>query len=422
MNTRQNLSPLKILPVACCVAALCACASNNAVSLAPGHKIGADSWKVEPMALKNSNDQPAAMYQIGRYYQGQNRYELAIAAYQRTLAADDGFVEARNGLGVVYSRQGQYRDAINAFQAAIKQAPKAAHIYNNLGYVYYLQGKYAESVAVLEQSTVLDPANQRALNNLGLAYAKLEKKEASAQAFSQAASATQVISNISEQARLAALQNRASQNSIPLAVSVPESIAPSFSANTIANEASVAVKLDAQLLAIPKDRGVVSPASSAHTVVAVKPHTKLVQVAPNVHEFYDPQYKVEPLVAVTPAVLVTEDKKITAKARLEVSNGNGVTGLAGKVGQYLQSQGYSALRLTNQKPFKVHITQIHYRAGYQVEAQVLKLSLPESPTLVQRSDLRADVAVRLVLGRDIATNTASFELKPQKVQLALNVF
>src|SRR5450830_569810 len=172
----------KILPALCCISLLSACASNQSVSVAP--------WSIKPMTAMSSNDKPEALYQVGRYYQGQNRYDLAMAAYQRALAADNGFVEARNGLGVIYSRQGKYREAIEAFLAAIQQAPKAAHIYSNLGYAYYLQGQYGESVTALQQATALDPANQRALNNLGLAYAKAGNKGESVQAFAQAANVT----------------------------------------------------------------------------------------------------------------------------------------------------------------------------------------------------------------------------------------
>ena len=91
---------LKIIPAVCCISLLSACATNQPEK--------AVQWSVKPMATsKNSSDNPAALYQVGRYYQGQNRYDLAIEAYQKALAADDGFVEARNGLGVIYSKQGK---------------------------------------------------------------------------------------------------------------------------------------------------------------------------------------------------------------------------------------------------------------------------------------------------------------------------
>jgi hypothetical protein len=111
---------------------------------------------------------------------------------------------------------------------------------------------------------------------------------------------------------------------------------------------------------------------------------------------------------------------VAAMVRVEVSNGNGVTGMAGKVGQFLRSQGYPAARLTNNKPFRILMTQIQYRDGHKADAQRLKLSLPDALKLVQRNDLRADVSVRLVLGKDMASHLASLGKKPEKFQLAFN--
>lgn len=363
MKTRQ-----KILPAVCCISLLSACTSNQAVSVAP--------WSITPMvSVRNASDKPEAMYQMGRYYQGQNRYDLAMAAYQKALAADDGFVEARNGMGVIYSRQGKYREATEAFQAAIQQAPKAAHIYSNLGYAYYLQGQYGESVAALEQATALDPANQRALNNLGLAYAKAGNKGESAQAFAQAANVPAVVSGTA--------------------------VAP-------------APQPEVQILARPKDRSIIRPASAAPTIPVVDSRMKLVQLAPNVYELHKQQYNAEPM-----QIAAVADIPSTAKARVEVANGNGVTGMAGKVRQFLRGQGHPAARLANQKPFQVRMTQIQYRDGHQAEAQRLKSSLPGAPELVQRNDMRADISVRLVLGKDMAARLAYFDGKREKLQLQL---
>ncbi|OIR17579.1 beta-barrel assembly-enhancing protease [mine drainage metagenome] len=394
MNTR-----LKILPAACCFALLSACATNKPVSLNQNVNHDTASWSVAPMATRTSNDSLASMYQIGRYYQGQNRYELAIAAYQRVLAADDGFVEARNGLGVVYSRQGKYREAIEAFQAAIKQAPKAAHIYNNLGYAYYLQGQYTKSVLTLEQATELDPTNLRALNNLGLAYAKKGNNPESVQSFSEAAN----VAGTHQQS--ATPMSNASTQIVPLTNVAGITVKP---ADTIQKE-------EQETLTLPKDRGVIRPASAVTEVADFEHRVKLVQVSPNVYELDERQHQPSSI----PATSVLDSKPISI-TKVEVANGNGINGMAAKVGKFLRTQGYQAIRLTNQKPFQIHMTQIQYREGYLSEAQILKLSLPESPELVLRNDLRADIGVRLVLGKDIVTSTASFDIKRPAFRLASN--
>ena len=403
MKTRPS-----ILPAVCFISLLSACASKQPVSIAP--------WAITPITAMNSNDKPEAMYQLGRYYQGQSRYDKAIAAYQKALAVDNGFVEARNGLGVVLSKQGKYSEAIEAFKIAIQQAPNAAHLYSNIGYAYYLQGKYAESLTVLVQATTLDPKNPRSLNNLGLAYAKAGSNVESNQAFSQAAalSALQTPSVATDTAVVETVVTPLINES-PVTVTVRKVVASSEI------KSAVIPQTEEQSLVLPKDRGIIRPASNPYTVPVVGSSAKLVQLEPNVYELRMRQYNMAPMpMALTSTVVLSSDYANVAKLRVEVANGNGVVGLAGKVGQFLRSQGYPVARLTNQKPFQVRITQIQYREGHQAEANLLQSNLPDSPALVMRNDLRADVGVRLVLGKDVATRTAYFDRKSVRLHLALN--
>jgi hypothetical protein len=345
---------------------------------------------------------------MGRYYQGQNRYDLAISAYQKALAADNGFVEARNGLGVIYSRQGKYREAIEAFQVAVQQSPKAAHLYSNMGYAYYLQGQYAESVTALEQATLLDPTNQRALNNLGLAYAKAGNKGESAQAFAQAANAVTTTPNVAATEVVAPAQNT---------LQLPDNTATVVAALSTEPNVQPAPQSqpEVQVLTLPKDRGVIRSASSTNAVAVVDSRVQLVKLSANVSELRVQPYSAEPMQTAA-AVDVADLKKL----RVEVANGNGVTGAAKKVGRFLGNLGYPTARLTNQKPFQVRMTQIQYREGYQAEAQLLQASLPDAHELVQRDDMRTGVSVRLVLGKDMVTQLAHYEYKGKKTYLALN--
>lgn len=396
MKTKQ-----KILPAVCCIALLSACASNQTASVAP--------WAITPTTTtSHGSNSVDAMYKMGRYYQGQNRYDLAISAYQKALATDNSFVEARNGLGVIYSRQGKYREAIEAFQVAVQQSPKAAHLYSNMGYAYYLQGQYAESVTALEQAALLDPTNQRALNNLGLAYAKAGNKGESAQAFTQAANAATTTPNV------AATE-----------VATPAQNTLQVSDQTAAIMAALSTELNAQpapqsqpevqVLTLPKDRGVIRPAASSNAVAVVDSRVQLVKLSANVSELRVQPYSAEPM-----QTAATADVADLKKLRVEVANGNGVTGAAKKVGRFLGNLGYPTARLTNQKPFQVRMTQIQYREGYQAEAQLLQASLPDAHELVQRDDMRTGVSVRLVLGKDMVTQLAHYEYKGKKLYLALN--
>ena len=387
----------KIIPAVCCIVVMSSCASNQSTSAAP--------WTIKQSAVtKSSNDnKPEAMYQLGRYYQGQNRFDEAVNAYLKALNADANFVEARNGLGVIYSRQGKYREAIEAFQAAIRQAPKAPHLYSNMGYAYYLQGQYAESVKALQQATALDPTNQRALNNLGQAYAKAGNTTQSALAFAEAISVEKP-------------NNTAAEVAMPVQ-SIPPATVTNIAAKPVADSsAKTASTHDTQILAIPKDRGVIRTVDSAPLVLpVVESRAKLVSLAPHISEL-----QVRPQSAEMLQLASVESPQDLQKVRLEVANGNGVSGAAGKVSKFLRGQGYATARLTNQRPFKTKTTQIYYRSGYEAQAQFLQSKLLDAPKLVERNDMRANVSVRVVLGKDMVTQLAHYEYKVKAMQLALN--
>ena len=97
------------------------------------------------------------MYRLGRYYEGQARFEQAINAYREAIRRDPLMVEAYTALGTSLAAQQRYDEAIRQFQAAIVLAPNAAHLHNNLGYAYLLSGQTEQAVKALEEAQRLDP-------------------------------------------------------------------------------------------------------------------------------------------------------------------------------------------------------------------------------------------------------------------------
>ena len=115
-----------------------------------------------------------------------------------------------------------------------------------------------------------------------------------------------------------------------------------------------------------------------------------------------------PVVDVAPAPL-SAPATPPAASRLEVSNGNGVAGMAARVGRWLAAHGVRAERLTNRQPFTQRQTVIQYRAGQEDAALQVARLLPASakaesaPTPGLRSD------VRVVLGHDWVQAAACLE-------------
>jgi Tfp pilus assembly protein PilF len=438
-----------ILPMVCCIPLLSSCATPQ--TTAP-QTTGSQSWNIKPVYRVNNSaaDSPDALYQLGRYYQGQRRYELAAEAYHKALATDGSFVEAHNGLGVIYSMQGRYDEAITEFRTAISQAPKAGHLYNNLGHALYLQGAYAEAVSALKQAVTLDPDNPRTLNNLALAYAKAGEPDKSRQVFAEAAKpassdSTAVAPASPDQASVSEPAPVESSTGAKPVSSDSIVVAPASSAlavvlqpdpaepRTDAKQAVVTQQPPVQTLALPKDRGVISSAPAV-PVATTESRVETGQTAPNV---YEPSARAEPVriaaiventkVATEAATTRPDPVTQTDSARLhlevlhlEVSNGNGATGMARKVAYFLQESGYAKARLTNRKPFTVQTTQIQYRYGHQEDAEHLRSSLPGYTRMVQSNNLRTDINLRVVLGRDMMQRTAYFDDNSQKLRFVSN--
>lgn len=375
-----------ILPIICVLPLLGSCASYQ--------DAGNAAWTVKPMiSVKHSTEKPDALYQLGRYYQGQQRFEQAISAYQKSLAADPSYVEARNGLGVIYSLRGRYAEAIEQFRTAIQQAPAAAHIRNNLGYALYLQGLYVEAASELAQAVKLDSSDQRAYNNLGLALDKTGEKVKAVQAFTQAANLKQA------------------EEAVTVAMPQAGIAVPSRLETVRAGTAGVVQSPDSGLyLQLPKDKGIIRQASPQQVPV-VASQVQAIQLAPGVYELRDGRADR----AVAPSA--GEGSPVN-KFRLEVSNGNGVTGMAKMVAGYLREQGYEKARLTNQKTFAVSSSRINYRQGYQDEARLLMAKLPGQTDLVKTEDMRMGISVQVVLGKDMAGSLAHFGSDGKKVKLA----
>jgi len=105
--------------------------------------------------------------------------------------------------------------------------------------------------------------------------------------------------------------------------------------------------------------------------------------------------------------------------RLEISNGNGVTGLARRVGELFGRQGISAYRLTNQPPYRQVTTEIQYRSGFRQQAEKVRETLHGYAVVARVDAPRRPIDIRVVLGKDITTHMAELETaKPAYVLIS----
>lgn len=103
------------------------------------------------------------------------------------------------------------------------------------------------------------------------------------------------------------------------------------------------------------------------------------------------------VVRTVPAVTVAAE---APSLRLEISNGNGVSGAAARLARSLQAEGLKTVRLSNLRPFVVPVSRIEYPRDQQPMAQALgrrlglRLQQAKAPAGMAHADMR------IVLGRD----------------------
>ncbi len=338
------------------LAAAAGCATQDAN---PGRQ-----FRIEPVFSVSPSPESAASSlaycKLGKYFDDLHEWGRAIDAYRQAVSADTHNVEALDALGVALAQGRRFAEAEATLRQAVGLAPERARIRNNLGYVLLLEGRPEDAMAQLKVAVSQDGTSAVALANLRDAMARSGVQPGAADA------TIAMLAAAAEAAKPARAPGGDTRTDMPVDTPAPVRQAPVAPAPTVA-EAST------------QPRG---------EVAAV-----------------DPSASVRPPAAATPpatASLATGASAydVLRNSRLEVSNGNGMHGMAAHVGLWLAARGAPTPRLTNQQPYAQRQTVIQFRSGHEDAARRLASLLPAgAQTAPQASpDLRSDV--RVVLGRD----------------------
>jgi len=353
----------------------CAVALITGCATAPG-----------PVALNARNTQLAPLYRVeqpagtavgqyaaGRLHLAEGRVDAAIARFRNALILEPGYVDALNSLGIAFGLEGRHEEAIEAFRTALASAPESARLLNNLGYAQFEAGRLQEATESLERALQLDPGHARAQTNLRW---------------------------------LVEARDRASKIEQP-----PPAPKPRAPASLDAASMQALERFRQAAAVVPvRAPQVESRESDVEIVRSNSGDTMLVPVAPAVYELRVAPAARQPLPVSTdaPGVVASEPERPSLQPaslaidRIEVSNGAGTTRLATRTAQRLGQMGAKVSRVTNYSSFGQRYTEIHYRDGHADEAGRLGKRLPVAARLVAVTGLRADVDIRLVVGRDIA--------------------
>lgn len=369
------------------------------------------SWEVKPaLDVRHGMSNGAAYYQMGRYHQEQGDNAAAESAFNKAIAVDPKNIDALNALGAIYGERGELERAAAMYWQVAEQAPRRAYLFNNIGYALYLQKRLAEALDAFKKAVSLDPGYERAWVNLQKAalaanmpeLAALAERHVLTPAPSESAAALARADSLSGTQAIAgkpADQPKTPESGgldVPLLVetgTVQEQAKSAVSESGGAAENKLP-RVSATIVASQnRQQGAIR---LTEVSAAVLPQESIVRVGTTLRSPSDSKVL---LTAAKPGEIPTVQAAI-AKGRLEVSNGNGVSGFARRIRSMLTNDGMPVSRMTNFNSYSVPKTIIEYRAGYAEQAHILRAKLAKPVTLRQASTDRPGTDLRLILGAD----------------------
>jgi len=396
-------------------------------------------------------------YKLGRHYQKQGKYERAIEEFSKALNVDAGLCKAYNGIAMSYDALKNCDLAHKAYNLALNCDPEKAYIYNNYGYSSILCNQLEKGTALLLKAEELSTGTEQIKNNLELAQLAVTRQPspdctilppdtpgldlATATPRELATYVATAVEQEMEDVKVAALvvevnneaeigdqdlTEMAEQPSVVLVPSVGENFQPHLLVDDFqapepeevvlpANTSVAAVNTGhviKPVLTPTKKRPVVTTGKAELTSDTQKAQDIVLPVVPKKPEIVlpsdDPLPPVAPqeVQAKSPQDATAEDNSQASYKKsatgVEVSNGNGVTGMARRSSQLLGEYGFKVRRLTNAKHFHFNDSVIYYRDGYLNVAKELSHFIPGDQKLEQVESLgRAAIGVRVLLGTDL---------------------
>ena len=122
-------------------------------------------------ATAPDSDIPAAYYGLGLAYTGLEKFEDAIAAYQRAIASAPDWAYTHAALGSAYANTHRYAEALDAYKVAVALDSDDEMIHHQIGNVYSKRGEHTAATRHQLRAIAIAPQFAAAHYQLGLLYA-----------------------------------------------------------------------------------------------------------------------------------------------------------------------------------------------------------------------------------------------------------
>ncbi|MDB9389879.1 serine protease [Microcystis aeruginosa] len=131
---------------------------------------------------------PRAAWYVNRgiLYQDLQKYDLALADWNKAIEINPNYALAYNNRGGLYHNQQKYDLALSDINKAIEINRNLAEAYYNRGLLYYDQQKYELALADYSKAIDINPNLAEAYNNRGLLHRDLQKYDLALSDYSKA--------------------------------------------------------------------------------------------------------------------------------------------------------------------------------------------------------------------------------------------
>jgi tetratricopeptide (TPR) repeat protein len=403
-----------------------------------------------------------AKYRMARHFQKRNRHKVALIELKEIIQIDPTFVKAYNAMGVSYEAQGDFKKAIRSYKLALKIDPNLDYVYNNLGFAHLLSDNYDFAIDAFQKAITLNDQSKRFHNNLGLAYAKkgqfdlaIEQFRLTGDEFSanyklgqilyregnyemafqynekahHAKASAQIMSSVSSSDK-----DKGPDVVLEVEDKSPKSKSSAVSSNSgqthLKPEEKTSVYTMSGLTQIAKDNEVPADESSRTSPLIIRkpimtdsgfteqhfkeaarktksdlPDKKTDLAQTNHPELSKGQStsmrRKEDLEQVSKNE-VARDRDFIVAVEIEISNGNGVNGMASRVANYLRKKGFKVSRLNNASSFNHATTKIFYYNGHLQDVHRLLQEIPAQLDAKNIIELqRLGNRIKILIGKDM---------------------
>lgn len=284
---------------------------------------------------------------------------------------------------------------------AVRHSVESADGYYALGRYHHGGNRLADARSAYESALRLDPGHERAANALAVLHAQsgdLQQARSMLAALIERRPRVGHLHGNLGYVHLLAGDYDAARHALETALALDPG-----DRRARANLAVVLAKTGAPPATVKKTEEAPRPAAASgvpearSSVSDFARAPAITQVAPHVYTLNTGGARQAPA---APPVPMRAAPAAMHPVRIEVSNGNGVRGMAKAVAAIIGNTHLIVARLTNQKPFNVQKTHVRFRKGFESEASRLARHLgPGIPVEAEPGSIATDI--RVVLGRDV---------------------